>query len=1414
MQAPPPGRLSFAPSSSTASIYPDLSRSYQQPPPPPQQQQLAPPSTPGVAPPSSQQQPVLAPVRPEDPVYGPLERASKLITEQLVKDQNLIGELGEGLQGSSSQSYTPLPISSNFSPFVNTKITTFPDGLFGEIQDQNTSMLMGIFPELDLAWITVDNKLFFWEYKKPGADYIRYDGQTEQILNVALVPAKPSVFISEITHLLIISTQTTLVLLGLPSSASEFMLYPTGFSVSTDGITMRDVVGMPNGLTFMYGNDGDIYELIYAAKDGWFSNKCQVSNLTGAVGASLGVLAGLVPEFLKSNTEDPVESLTLDSTRSVLYSLTRSNSIVLYIVGGSSSLVQVAKLVDISRKAQMLVPGHPMLDSKSFKIKSLSAIGTGEGERGAQMVAVTAQGVRLYFSYYRRDYGGFRTTGGPPRGLELVHIRFPPTHLVGDAPPPTPYSNNANGYPYQVQPPPPAPSIRFHSLQDNALCSGGVFIGAQYERDNLDVLLLTCPDLGQASQASSSSNTPSSNPQPNQPFNSVQQQQQYYNSAPSSSLVTTSTTTTTSRPPLIEQALVLPVSGHMRAIAEIPHVLTSLPAPESLRVPGRGALRLNELAAQTSVQPRRFLVLTTHGMYEIRKQRPVDVLKAVLESGAGLDGGVEVPAFFDTYGRDQSCAMCLAVASESSSPSTPVSSDAISTATRWLYMLGEKPIKVERGYGHGVAGAGQSGTRIDFSGKHEGLAIYFSRLVRPIWNQKITKSSPIPTNPSRQISNLPDQTLKSVLRDLSSLKNFIERNSQLFTTGPGSEYSSISNSNDRSNDQEAWRAEQESLNSIVSLVTQAIEALSFVLVLVDHKLPETIASCSPEIQTGFGSLTYQQLFTTKTGRDTARNVVNAIIHQQIGQQNDIEAISSTLQQRCGSFCRAADVILFKAIEALKNAGETRDPSSRRDYLRESLRLFAKGTSNLSLEKLQRTCAEYRSLHFSTGAIELPLKCAQDWDPEGQAFGYLADGERPNDPRRAAFESRQRCYECVFETLLAFDEMLENSGSGGFTSSGEDIDTLRDAAYAQATSSEDPLFHTALYDWMISRQMADQVLEMQTPFIESYLAKEPLSHPRANLLWQFYARSGNSAQAALVQAHLAQTLELPLLLAERVEYLTLAVSNAKSSGSSSRSAGPSVEFLTDLEEKLEVAQVQLEVARTVYEHVDMDQNLKDDLQAKLDSRLMNISELYLDFAEPFEMLEIILLILHTSDHRDPALVSKTWRAILERTDSEAATEADKPDAVAAIVVTLGRKFFPSETAFPLEFVCRRLEEYSHINRREARPGWVPATLRQAGAEWDRIFEVFSVIFEEKMPPWQTEAAIHFLATDIIILIRDWFAEWTRSQASFSQRPTARFPVLYIEEFITNSLLPCFVSVDENDPRLETLRGLQRAMRTKI
>ena len=94
-----------------------------------------------------------------------------------------------------------------------------------------------------------------------------------------------------------------------------------------------------------------------------------------------------------------------------------------------------------------------------------------------------------------------------------------------------------------------------------------------------------------------------------------------------------------------------------------------------------------------------------------------------------------------------------------------------------------------------------------------------------------------------------------------------------------------------------------------------------------------------------------------------------------------------------------------------------------------LSLFAKGTSNLSLDKLKQTCSEYLSLQFPMGAIELPLKCAHDWDPEESAFGFWRDGEHEHDPRKGAFERRKECYNIVFSTLLAFDEMLDDEVAG-------------------------------------------------------------------------------------------------------------------------------------------------------------------------------------------------------------------------------------------------------------------------------------------------------------------------------------------------------------------------------------------------
>ena len=80
-------------------------------------------------------------------------------------------------------------------------------------------------------------------------------------------------------------------------------------------------------------------------------------------------------------------------------------------------------------------------------------------------------------------------------------------------------------------------------------------------------------------------------------------------------------------------------------------------------------------------------------------------------------------------------------------------------------------------------------------------------------------------------------------------------------------------------------------------------------------------------------------------------------------------------------------------------------------------------------------------------------------------------------------------------------------------------------------------------------------------------------------------------------------EIPLN--DRIYYLSQALVNAKSSSQSSERSN--VEFVTDLEEKTEVAQVQVEVARAVREVRNLSEEQKKQLQGRLEAGLLTITE---------------------------------------------------------------------------------------------------------------------------------------------------------------------------------------------------------------
>lgn len=79
------------------------------------------------------------------------------------------------------------------------------------------------------------------------------------------------------------------------------------------------------------------------------------------------------------------------------------------------------------------------------------------------------------------------------------------------------------------------------------------------------------------------------------------------------------------------------------------------------------------------------------------------------------------------------------------------------------------------------------------------------------------------------------------------------------------------------------------------------------------------------------------------------------------------------------------------------------------------------------------------------------------------------------------------------------------------------------------------------------------------------------------------------------------------LSRRLEYLSLAVSNAKSQYPTANNHYDNVQFLASLEEKLEVAQVQVEIYRVIQEDPDIRDEERDEQLSRLDERLYNVTE---------------------------------------------------------------------------------------------------------------------------------------------------------------------------------------------------------------
>ena len=1085
------------------------------------------------------------------------ERAARTINETLVGETRF-PELDSYLAQGISTEYD-IQSSAPWAPFQKVRIYNIPDQIFEQYNRAQVSTSMGLFAELHHAWVAIDNALYMWDYTIPNPELLGFEGQHSSITAVRLAVPRKGVFLPTIKNIIVMATTSEVMLLGLgtekgPGGLDTLELFDTGMIVSVKGLDISVIdFSAKSGRIFFGGRtENEVYEFTYQQEDKWFSSRCAKICHTSSAFASFGVS---IP-FAQKPTEY-VEQMVVDDTRNLLYTLSSRSAIRVFHMTSNRDLTLAITKTAASTYSNVV--GFSIAATETFntsiKIVSISAVPAQEASR-YHLVATTETGYRIYLSATSSNTWSSTVTG-TPMNMQAQHVKTPPFNI----PPPLVQSSTGNTQLAIDQGSAQHQPVR--SLRPTRIAAryppGYFFCFVSREANQTtDSLFVSAPDAARLARP----------PEAGQPSRSS------------------------------ESATWLSLGSR----AEDMGLCTPYSAPTATPM-GFG----NEIAVQFDKPVPDVAILTNTGVHIIRRRRLVDVFAALIQAGGGPEGVEgEIKNFIRSYGRTETLATALAVACGQGMEVAPDSRVArindpeiLEVARRAFIEYGGKPTINQNSVAEPNAPAIDS---VRPSPRHGGIALYLSRLIRSTWNVPIAKEERTP----QEYKILPAvslEKLKSVQEDLSALQRFFQTNKTFIKGLSGPDTLSRPGT---TQEEVALQGEHRALHSLVKFVSDTIEGISFVLMLFDERVEEIVPLLPEPSRPQILQFTFEQLFSTKKGFELAKELVKAIVNRNIAKGSNVETVAEALRRRCGSFCSAQDVVIFKAQEQLKRASEAgANAEFKKNLLNESLGLFQQVAEKLPRDYLESAVKQFTELQFYAGAILLVLSVARESDKGNEALLWIADGRPEPDARKAKFEYRDQCYNLLHAVVNAVDESsvqdpLFVDGRPTVTA------TRRNETYEVISRSTDDVFLTNLYDWYLSQGWNERLLQTNSPFIVAYLQRRSADNIiHADLLWRYYGQSNQFYDAACVQLQLARSgFNLPL--DRRIEYLSRARANASTytQGGSRKSKQ---KILQEITEFLDVANIQDEVLQRLKEDPRLTPQRRQEVLADVDGPILTVTE---------------------------------------------------------------------------------------------------------------------------------------------------------------------------------------------------------------
>ena len=1246
------------------------------------------------------------------------------------------------------ESYTPqgisgtyeIPASPAWQPFQKLILHDLPPRIIEQSNSATSALLMGVMPSLSHAWCVIDHALYLWDYTVPNPEIVGYEEQNAAITAIALVKPKPGVFVAAITDLIVVATTQEMMLLGVSSTTTPatgvrgIMLYNTRMSIPIRGLpAVRSIAASAKtGRIFFTDGGDDIFEFQYQSSEGWFRGKCaRVCHTRSQYSLIVPETLQTIGQYFGPGTKPGgnLVQLCVDDSRDLLYTLSTTSEIKVYALPISSGTAQnseqgIKHVLSRPFASMLQNTGHftgksPLLYETGVQIISLSVLPAQEGKK-LSVCATTNTGCRLYFSM-TRGYGAPADGQSPPNSMQILHIRFPPRDTT-----------NTNNHPA----PPQGQQMTAYNTSNsgrNAVDSTsqvltrthtahrfppGTFMAfLDDERDrSRDRVFLSAPDFARLK----------------------------YNGGEGGLLST--------RYSEFGQWISLP--GTLAQVQQVTRAFTG--ASETGNDNGLGFG--NEMAVQFQEHSQEVAMMTSVGVLTVRRRRLVDVFAGCMRysvastgdahAGAAQGGDEQligegregdIKRFIRSYGRAETAATALAVACGQGRDVSPEQGK-ITGVTDPDVLEGARKVFIEHGgrpelNANTVNEGGNAVDGVRASPRCEGVSLYISRLVRELWRVKLLIEVVRPGVAVEVVCNIQLERLRTVQKDLQALQTFLTTNRSFIEGLAGPQ--SLGRVGNRG-EEIALAGEHRAMTALLELVGSCIEGISFVCVLFeDHRVAEILTVLGDESRQRVKELTFEQLFVAPAGRDLARELVKAMVNRNIAYGSNVDTVADSLRRKCGSFCSADDVVVFKAQEQVKRASEAGgETETGRALLNESQRLFCKVASGLGDEVLREVVALYVSMSFWAGAVGLCLAVADARDPGRRALSWLNDNLPESDVRQAVFMERKKCYDLVFACVQQLDQVPAAEGTERSTIARR----RRDEAHEVISDSEDQVFHTCLYDWYISNGNSDRLLDVDTAFVVDYLklrAKQDRQH--ADLLWRYHAHRHEYSKAAGVQLDLAKGF-FTLRLEERIEYLSRARTNASTRQSALADSGgrqSKQQLLREIGDLLDVATIQDDILQRMRTEPRLTPEKRTEVLQELDGEILGVDILFNKFADQAAYHDVCLLIYQVADHRNPADIRASWQLLIGSTHDAALADREVApwEIVGEKVREMGKRLGVDDAVFPVQTLLPMLMRYA-LQPREPKPPvtWAVDLFRSLDVPWELLLQVLEGVYYGNEAPF--------------------------------------------------------------------------------